>query len=72
MAKEHLFYCSWPDNYTLKDHYFGKVNKFFVIRNLKKEDGFAMFRWGKSATRIKKSIEGANQLNKFFENKDNV
>ena len=39
---------------TLKDHYFGKVNKFFVIRNLKKEDGFAMFRWRKSATRIKK------------------
>jgi len=38
----------------LKDHNFGKVNKFVVIGNLNKEDGFAMFRWGKSATRIKK------------------
>ena len=41
MAKEHLFYCSWPDNYPLKDHNFGKVNKFVVIGNLKnKKDGF--------------------------------
>ena len=44
-----------------------------MFGNFGKEKEFAMFRSGKkNVTRIKKSIEGANQLNKFFENKDNV
>ena len=46
-----------------------------MFGNFGKEKEFAMFRWGKTkknVTRIKKSIEGANQLNKFFEDKDNV
>ena len=31
-----------------------------------------MFRWGKDATRGKKTTEGANQLKKILWNKDNV